>query len=91
MLHMQPVSGRYFSSSTTFKRDAVIAGIGIGLIPDFLCEEALSQGQLIKLKFQGEPLKTSFYAVYQPSNFENPKLYRFLELMQQELPKAYGV
>ncbi len=85
----QPVFGRYFSSSTTFKRDAVIAGIGIGLLPDFLCEDALNRGQLIKLTFQGEPLKTPIYSVYQPSSFQNPKLYRFLELIEQELPKAY--
>jgi len=85
----QPVFGRYFASSTTFKRDAVIAGIGIGLIPDFLCREALKQEQLIKLNFQAEPLTISFYAVYQPSSFKNPKLYRFLELMQKELPKIY--
>lgn len=84
----QPIFGRYFSASTTFRRDAVMAGIGIGLIPDFLCEKALNKGQLIKLKFHGEPLKTSFYAVYQPFSFKNPKLYRFLELLQRELAKG---
>jgi len=85
----QAVYGRYFSASTTFKRDAVMAGIGIGLLPDFLCEKALSLGELVKLRVQAQPIKVPIYAVYQASSFQNPKLYRFLELIEQELPKAY--
>lgn len=83
----QTVSSRFHAPSTAFKRDAAIAGIGIAYLPNFICKAALAAGELMKLEIDVKPVTTSFYAIYQQSHYQNPKLHKFLEHLHAALAK----
>ncbi|MCJ8313141.1 MAG: LysR substrate-binding domain-containing protein [Pseudomonadales bacterium] len=81
----QTVNSRFYASSAAFKRDAVIKGVGISLLPEFICRDAVIQGKLIKMDFDVQPIKAAFYAIYQPSHYQNPKLHRLLDYLLKGL------
>lgn len=43
------VRGRLHADNPDVVREAALAGLGIALLPDFLCEEALQQGTLVRV------------------------------------------
>jgi DNA-binding transcriptional LysR family regulator len=50
------VSSRYHVNNPESVRDAAIQGLGIALLPDYLCHEALQAGQLVRVLSEWIPL-----------------------------------
>jgi DNA-binding transcriptional LysR family regulator len=51
-----PVSGPFKANNSELLREAVLAGVGIGLLPDFSCGDALRTGALVALLPQWRPV-----------------------------------
>ena len=63
-----PVSGPLETDDMDVVRAAVTAGLGIGILPTYLVEEQLKQGQLVPLFRQYRPAPESgIYLVYYPN------------------------
>lgn len=70
------------------RREAVIKGAGIGLIPNWICKDALATGQLVKVL----PEWTSdrfvrVYAVWSSRLYPTPRLRAFLDYLAENMPK----
>lgn len=51
-----PVSGPFKANNSELLREAVLGGVGIGLLPDFSCAAALREGALVPLLPQWQPV-----------------------------------
>lgn len=68
------VNGNLRVNSTLFMLDAIQRDMGIGFIPDFVCRQALEQGDLIEILPQCERPALTLYALYPARHFVPAKL-----------------
>jgi DNA-binding transcriptional LysR family regulator len=66
--HSVPVAGGFDTDEMDVVREAVVAGLGIGILPLYMAADALQQGQLVPLlrQFQFVP-ESAIYLVYLPN------------------------
>ena len=66
--HSVPVAGGFETDEMDVVREAVVAGLGIGILPLYMAADALQQGQLVPLlrQFQVVP-ESAIYLVYLPN------------------------
>jgi DNA-binding transcriptional LysR family regulator len=66
--HSVPVAGGFDTDEMDVVREAVVAGLGIGILPLYMASDALQQGQLVPLlrQFQFVP-ESAIYLVYLPN------------------------
>lgn len=77
------ISARYYSDSGPISRDMVEIGLGVALLPDFLCEDAVRQGKLVRL-FEGKYESISqIYALYSSRKLLPTKTRLFLDHLKQ--------
>ncbi|PCJ12206.1 MAG: LysR family transcriptional regulator [Gammaproteobacteria bacterium] len=69
-----PVSGTLKVNSTLFLMQVIKQGLGIGLIPEFVCQEAIDQGTVVSLLDHHPKPTLTLYALYPARNFVPPKL-----------------
>jgi len=83
------VKGRLTVNNSSMAADAAIAGIGIALVPAFLCAEAVAAGQLLPVLPEYRVCHGGLYAMY-PSREHMPTALRafldFLSGRMQEHP-----
>jgi len=68
--------------------DALLAGQGIGILPDFICAPDLAEGRLVRVLPEYEPqvrFGRHFYACYTPSRVRLPKVKVFLAELEAAL------
>lgn len=56
--------GRLQVNSAAFVREQLLAGAGVGLVPEFVVANALARGELVALPFVCEPRELGIHAVY---------------------------
>lgn len=87
-------------NNVTFAREAVLAGAGIGGLPDMICTEAVAQGRLVNVLSGVELPSGELYAIYPSRRFQAMKVKTFLDFLIQALqdlggfelePKAFGL
>lgn len=79
------VSGRFSTNSPAVMREAVVAGMGIGVTPIWLVEDLLKQGKLKTILNDYTPVPFEIHAIYPERRFVPAKVYRFIEYLQAEL------
>ena len=57
-------------------------GLGIGLIPEFVCKESIKDGSVISLLGDHIKPKLTLYALYPARNFVPPKLKLCIEFLE---------
>ena len=64
-----PVSGMFETDEMDAVRSAVLAGLGVGLLPSYMAGEDLRNGRLVPLLrgFQAPPPESGIYLVYLPN------------------------
>jgi DNA-binding transcriptional LysR family regulator len=77
---------RYYSDSGSISRDMAELGLGVALLPHFICEEAVKQGKLVTL-FDGKygPVD-QIYALYSSRKHLPAKTRLFLDHLKQTYP-----
>ncbi len=66
-------------------REAALAGLGVALIPERLCEDDLRAGRLQRLLPQWSSADVPIHAVYPSTRHLSPKVMAFLDLMSARL------
>ena len=68
---------------------AAAAGLGIGLLPEFLCRQGLATGRLAQvLEDWALPPAASLYAVYPASLGADPRVQRFVDFLAANIVPA---
>jgi DNA-binding transcriptional LysR family regulator len=81
------VRGRLRANDSEALLDAVLAGLGIALLPSWLTGEAIEAGQLTPLLLDWEALispgaRRAIWAVYPPKKVVSPKVRAFLSFIE---------
>lgn len=76
------IQGTLKVNSTMFMQQVISQGCGIGLLPDFVCREALSNGTLVELLADVARPKLTLYALYPARHFVPPKLLHCITFLQ---------
>jgi len=75
------IKGNFCSNNGDVLAEAAMQGLGITLLPNFIVEEALADGRLVKVleDYEREPL--SLFALYPSRHHVPAKTHRFLEYL----------
>lgn len=77
------VKGSLRANNTLYMLEAIKQGVGIGLIPEFVCREALASGEVVSVLQESIAPKLTLYALYPARQFVPPKLLRCIEFLER--------
>lgn len=77
------VKGNLRVNNTMFMMDAIKRGVGLGFIPDFVCQEALDSGQVVEILSESKKPMLTLYALYPARHFVPAKLVQCIEYLEQ--------
>lgn len=83
-----PVRGRLVSNNSLAIRDAVLAGLGIALVPSFYVGAELREKRLRVVLGQAKPAPIYVYATYQRSRHLSAKVRLFTEFLRERFALA---
>jgi DNA-binding transcriptional LysR family regulator len=84
-----PITGSLRVNSTIFMREAVVRGLGIGMIPSFIVKDAIRTGQLVDVLPEHPLPKLTLYALYPDRQFAPPKLTLCIRFLRQWFERNY--
>ena len=84
-LRLQPVMK---SDDTTLTLHAVRAGMGMAFLPDWLVDEDLAGGHLVRLVPDFAAPAMTLYAVYMSRQYMAPKMRSFIDFLGERLVQA---
>lgn len=74
--------------SLTFLRDLAVAGAGATVLPDYLCQDVLDDGRLVRV-FKGSVASTNtLYLVWRRAALRHPRIVFVRDLIQAELGRT---
>jgi len=77
------VTGNLRVNNTMFMMESIKQGLGIGFIPDFVCQQAIESGQVVEVLADSKKSLLTLYALYPVRNFVPPKLVQCIEYLEQ--------
>lgn len=84
------VSGTLRANNGDLLRAAAIAGLGIVILPTFLCGDALSSGQLQCILLDHTTQEGNVYALYPQNRHLSPKVRAFVDFLAERFgPRPY--
>ena len=69
-------------------KQTTLDGLGIGLIPDYMCKDELSNGSLVQVLPEWRRASTPFYALYPKHRIKIPKVKVFVDFIQNLFSKT---
>jgi DNA-binding transcriptional LysR family regulator len=87
------VHGRYHVDNPEAVVDAALAGLGVAMLPDYLCRDALADGQLVRVLAGWTPLTrfgTQITAVATPERLRLPRCQVLLAFLRDHLAPVAG-
>lgn len=81
--HEVPLSPTLTSENFLFLREAIVAGLGVGLVPDYVVQDLVERGEMVtaldnwKLSIFG----TKMYMLYMPNRHHTRAASTFIEFM----------
>lgn len=79
------IRGSFCSNNGDVLAEAAMQGLGITLLPDFIVEEGLADGRLVKVLEAYERAPLTLYALYPTRRHLPAKTRSFLDYLQEEL------
>jgi len=77
------VKGNMRVNNTMFMMESIKQGLGLGFIPDFVCQQAIDSGQIIEVLADAKKPMLTLYALY-PVRYHVPaKLVQCIEYLEQ--------
>lgn len=77
------IQGNLRVNNTLFMMECIKQGLGIGFIPDFACQDALDNGDVVELLPDAERPSLDLYALYPARQFVPPRLSRCVAFIEQ--------
>lgn len=77
------INGTLRVNSTPFMLEAIKKGLGLGFIPDFVCQEAINNGQVVEVLANSHKPMLTLYALYPVRYFVPAKLIQCIEYLEQ--------
>ena len=84
--HMR-VKPRLISPNFYFLRDAILQGLGMGLVPDYMVQAPVARGELEVLPLPPESLEfiaTHKYLLHMPSQYQTTAVRTLIEYLQEQ-------
>jgi DNA-binding transcriptional LysR family regulator len=79
--NVKPASSTEFSSVEAIKQ-CMMAGMGVGVLPEIVVARELKAGQLIALRWEGPELNMGTYAMWHKDKWMSPNIAAFLGVLQ---------
>ena len=73
------MSGSMIVNSTPALRQAVLAGMGVSMLPDVLISEDIASGKLVPLLQDYQPPSRTLWLMYPQDRYRLPKVRQFVE------------
>jgi DNA-binding transcriptional LysR family regulator len=77
------VKGNLKVNNTMFMMDAIKRGLGLGFIPDFVCQQAIDAGEVVEILSEFKKPMLTLYALYPARHFVPAKLVQCIEYLEQ--------
>ena len=84
------IKPRLMSANFYFLRDAILQGLGVGVVPDYMVREPLQRGELVRLPFAAgslDFLSKNKYLLYMPTRYQTRAIATLIDFL---LGKAGG-
>lgn len=78
-----PVKGKLKVNSTLFMLESIKKGLGIGYLPDFVCQQAIENGDVVEVLPNTNKNKLTLYALYPSRYFVPGKLVQCIAFLEQ--------
>ena len=79
--------GRYVTDSTFMALRLVEQGLGVSMLPDYICREGLEAGRLKKLFGGRYRISHNIYVLYPSRRYVPSKVRAFLDFLHQHFPR----
>ncbi len=83
------INGTLRVNSTIYMMQAIKQNLGIGFIPDFVCQEALQTGEVVEVLKDSQKPKLTLYALYPVRHFVPAKLLQCIEFLETWFAKEF--
>jgi DNA-binding transcriptional LysR family regulator len=83
-----PIKPYYRSDSTVFVKSLASQGIGIAMLPNFACINALESGELVKVFDNSFDSPHNIYALYSSKKLLPEKISAFLNFLSAHIPET---
>lgn len=80
--NVKPASSAEFSSVEAIKQ-CMMAGMGVGVLPEIVVARELKAGQLVALRWEGSELDLSTYALWHKDKWVSPNITAFLGMLKK--------
>jgi len=77
------VSGNLRVNNTMFMMESIKQGLGLGFIPDFVCQQAIDDGEVVEVLADSQKPMLTLYALYPVRYFVPTKLVQCIEYLEQ--------
>lgn len=77
------VNGTLRVNNTMFMMESIKQGVGLGFIPDFVCQQAIDSGEVVEVLADSKKAMLTLYALYPARYFVPPKLVQCIEFLEQ--------
>ena len=81
------VQARYVTDSTYMALRLVERGLGVSMLPDYICREGLEAGRLQKLFGGRYEISHNIYLLYPSRRYVPSKVRAFLDFLEEQFPK----
>ncbi|NQZ80161.1 MAG: LysR family transcriptional regulator [Colwellia sp.] len=77
------IKGRLRVNNTMFMMESIKQGLGLGFIPDFVCQQAIDSGEIVEVLADAKKPMLTLYALYPVRYFVPTKLVQCIEYLEQ--------
>lgn len=84
------VKGKLKVNSTLFMMDAIKKGLGLGFIPDFVCQKMIESGEVVEVLASANKPKLTLYALYPARHFVPAKLVKCIDFLEAWFDENQG-
>lgn len=77
------VKGNLRVNNTIFMMEAIKRGLGLGFIPDFVCQKAIDNDEVIEILTDAEKPMLTLYALYPAKQFVPAKLVQCIKFLEE--------
>src|SRR5262249_45406130 len=87
------IKGRYVSNHSEMRLEAILRGVGLGCVPDFVARKALEAGDIVRVLSDWE-LEANYHGVahilYPPNRFLAPKCRALIDFLIEHVKKHHS-